>query len=113
MIKGLCAPFSFGDIMNNVTSYADLPEQEQQSFRLWLSSILHTTSVTVTFLKSDGTERVMNCTLMEGVAIPHVKTTDRTKEPNDEVCPVWDIDKQAWRSFRYDSVTKVLFEASE
>ena len=113
MIKGPSAPFSFGDIMNTVTSYIDLPEQEQQSFRLWLSSILHATTATITFLKKDGTERVMNCTLMRGVAIPHEKTTDRTKEPNDEVCPVWDIDKQGWRSFRYDSVTKVLFEASE
>ncbi len=28
---------------------------------------------------------------------------------NDEVLAVWDLDKQAWRSFRLDSITKIEY----
>ena len=87
--------------------YVNASDLEKTAFRKWLSSMLHMGPVAVTFKKKDGTERLMSCTLQEGVAIPHEKTTDRVKEKNDETCPVWDIDKGAWRSFRYDSITKV------
>lgn len=85
-------------------------EKEQKHAREWLKSHLRAGPVKVTFLKKDGSERVMNCTLEEGIAIPHEKTTDKVKQVNDEVCPVWDIDIGAWRSFRYDSITKLTFD---
>ena len=69
-----------------------------------LNKLLKNNVVVVRFTKSDGTERVMNCTLRADMVVPHEKTTDRVKPINEEVCPVWDIDKGAWRSFRYDSV---------
>lgn len=96
-----------------INYFSEATPTEQQAFRNWLSTILREGPVKVTFIKSDGTEREMNCTLEEGVVIPHEKTTDRVKEKSDEVCPVWDIDKGAWRSFRYDSICKLNFEASE
>lgn len=89
------------------TYYSKSDETQQAAFRKWVVDMLHTGPMKVTFLKTDGTEREMHCTLEESVAVPHVKTTDRVKEKNEEVCPVWDIDKNAWRSFRYDSVIKV------
>lgn len=92
------------------TYYSDANEQQRAEFRDWLKGMLHLGPVTVTFRKQNGEERVMNCTLQEGVAIPHVKTTDRVKEINQEVCPVWDIDKEAWRSFNYESVLKIDME---
>ena len=58
----------------------------------------------VTFTKADGTERVMNCTLRSDIVVPYEKKTDRVKEPNSDIVAVWDIDKEAWRSFNYDSV---------
>ena len=61
--------------------------------------------VIVTFTKKDGTERVMKCTLHEGV-IPVIETKGARK-PNDEVLAVWDMDKNAWRSFRLDSIKHV------
>jgi mannitol/fructose-specific phosphotransferase system IIA component len=85
-------------------------KQEQENARKWLKSHLRAGPVKVAFLKKDGSERVMNCTLQEGVAIPHEKTTDRVKQTSDEVCPVWDIDTGAWRSFRYDSITMLTFD---
>ena len=57
--------------------------------------------VTVTFNKVDGTERVMQCTLMNDV----VPATKGTKKDNPEVLNVWDIDKRDWRSFRVANVT--------
>lgn len=94
----------------DMTYYATANESAQLEFRNWIKGMLRSGPVTVTFRKQDGEERVMNCTLQEGVAIPHVKTTDRVKEVNDEICPVWDIDKGAWRSFKYESVLRVNME---
>jgi hypothetical protein len=59
----------------------------------------------VTFKKSDGTVRTMYCTAMPG-AFPLRETTERTKAPNPDVQVVMDLDKNAIRSFRRDSVIK-------
>lgn len=64
--------------------------------------------VEVKFLKRDGTERVMNCTL-RGDIIPEATKSDpisqeKIRQLNEEVIPVWDCDKEGWRSFRVDSV---------
>jgi hypothetical protein len=61
----------------------------------------------VTFTKKDGSTRVMNCTLRPDIVPPVVTEATRTKKVNDAVCPVWDIDAQAWRSFRYDAITHI------
>ena len=58
----------------------------------------------ITFTKVNGDERVMDCTLQEHI-VPPTKYTDRKK--NEEVLPVFDINKAEWRSFRLDSVTKI------
>lgn len=63
--------------------------------------------VNVKFTKVDGTERVMRCTLAEGIAIPHEKTSDREKKANTNIISVWDVEKESWRSFRYDSIIEV------
>lgn len=59
--------------------------------------------LTVTFKKSDGTLRAMRCTAKPG-AFPIRETTDRTKGPNPDVQVVWDLEKNAVRAFRRDSV---------
>ena len=77
--------------------------------RDWLKSHLRMGPVNVTFTKKDGTERLMKCTLQEGVVVPHEKTTERVKEENNEILAVWDLDKNAWRSFRLDSIKTIDF----
>lgn len=91
----------------DMTFYSTAGKDQQAEFREWMKGMLRKNAVSVTFRKQNGDERVMNCTLQEGIAIPHIKTTDRIKEVDVEVCPVWDIDKSAWRSFKYESVLKV------
>ena len=59
--------------------------------------------LTVNFTKVNGEERTMNCTLHESM-LPESKDSSSEKKENPDVIAVWDIDKDAWRSFRVDSV---------
>ena len=65
----------------------------------------------VTFNKVNGDERVMTCTLQEGV-IPAATKKDplslkKVREVNPEVVSVWDTNATGWRSFRVANVTNV------
>lgn len=66
---------------------------------------------TVTFTKQNGDERIMRCTLQESVlpAQTDLEESIQKKSPTDSLA-VWDLEKNAWRSFRYDSVISVQFE---
>lgn len=63
--------------------------------------------VTVTFTKKNGDERVMHCTthLSEINEDDHPVGSERPQ--NDEVMKVYDLEKQAWRSFRFDSIIDI------
>ena len=67
---------------------------------------LHKGVVEVTFEKNDGSTRIMKCTLKEDL-LPKVETSGKTKQHNADVLPVWDIEANGWRSFRYDSIQTV------
>lgn len=71
-----------------------------------LKENLHKGVVEVTFQKNDGSERVMKCTLYEHL-LPKVEPSVKTKQHNPDVLPVWDIEANGWRSFRYDSIQTV------
>ena len=58
----------------------------------------------ITFTKVNGDERIMDCTLQEHM-IP--ETNESNRKQNEEVLPVFDINKGEWRSFRLDSVTNI------
>jgi len=68
---------------------------------------LKTREVTVTFTKVNGDQRVMKCTQNFEI-IPTDKYPQQKEMPssvNEEVCRVFDVEAQDWRSFRKDSVT--------
>jgi hypothetical protein len=85
--------------------YKTADDHEKSQFRLWLLSLLKERSITVTFKKSDGTLREMNCTLVED-RIPKVENP----KTSDSLCTVWDIDLSAWRSFKFENITDIKFE---
>ncbi len=89
--------------------YKGASETERKIFREWVTGVLRKQEMTVSFLKKDGELREMRCTLQDGVVPVFVSATDRTRTPNPEVCPVYDLDKLEWRSFRFDSVTVISF----
>jgi hypothetical protein len=66
----------------------------------------------VSFTKKDGTEREMRCTLQESMLPPVFlngteQMEQKVRKQNLDVVSVWDLDKNAWRSFRLDSVKAV------
>jgi hypothetical protein len=58
----------------------------------------------ITFTKVNGDERIMDCSLQESLVPP---TNPDNRKENEEVLPVFDINKGEWRSFRMDSITKI------
>jgi hypothetical protein len=69
-----------------------------------LAGILEQSIVEVTFTKKDGTERVMNCTLLEDY-LP--ETTGAGRSAGSDALAVFDVDADGWRSFRWDSIKAV------
>ncbi len=84
-------------------------EVDTKEGREWLRGLLRSENVTLTFTKKDGTERKMVCTLAES-KIPSEKSPKNTgKAQSEESMAVFDLEKQDWRSFRFDSVKKIEF----
>lgn len=63
----------------------------------------------IKFVKKDGEERTMICTLREDL-LPMV-TKSQAKRLDHQVSPeairVYDLEKEAWRSFRIDSLKSI------
>ena len=78
--------------------------------RDWLKEQLKNQTVTVFFEKKDGTMREMNCTLKEDLIQPYErKENSAPKRQNNDVLPVFDLSKNEWRSFRFDSIREIYF----
>ena len=80
----------------------------------WLRSVLKDSVVTITFTKKDGDERVIKATLKEDL-IPEdmfPKGTS-TRKKSEESQSVFDVEKDEWRSFRWDSVKQLNFSIGE
>jgi hypothetical protein len=90
------------------TLYKEWDNAERKMFRDWLRGMLNVGEVTVVFVKKDETTRTMLCTTSSELATPYEKKTERTV--NEDVCFVFDLEKQAWRSFRYDTLTEVRLQ---
>jgi hypothetical protein len=104
------------------TQYQESDDTGKERIREWVKGLLHTSEITVTFTKADGTDREMLCTL-DGQKIPQKPTAPTTstapvdglvresrkpkKEPDPHSIRVFDLEKQEWRSFRFDRLKKV------
>ena len=69
-----------------------------------LKDLLKRKVLKVSFKKKDGTERIMKCTLLADMVPIYEKKTERTKPENENALAVWDLEKDAFRSFKLDSV---------
>jgi hypothetical protein len=67
---------------------------------------LQSSILNVIFVKKNGDERRMRCTLHPDFLPKQVDLEEavQKKTPNADTLAVWDLDKEAWRSFRYDSI---------
>lgn len=99
-------------------SYQEADDDNKAIMRNWVKSLLNKQEITVRFTKADGTDRDMKCTLNWDL-IPQKPAADpvdgivleSTKKPRKELDPavikVYDLEAQAWRSFRMDRLKKI------
>jgi hypothetical protein len=93
------------------TYYVNASESERTIMRDWIRGLLQEREVRVDFEKTNGEFRSMKCTLNAELGAKYtVNESKPTKQPNPDVCVVWDVAQQAWRSFRWDRVKKIQFE---
>lgn len=73
-----------------------------------ISAMLHSNICEITFTKVNGEQRVMPCTLKEGV-VPVIerKEGSTAKKHSPDTMSVFCTDKREWRSFRVANVTNV------
>ena len=93
--------------MTNITSEitSTWTDKDWNKLDKWLRDVLQTETVTVTFIKKDGTERVMNCTLNPDI-VPKVEVKEDTKprKASETTMRVFDTDIKEWRSFITKSI---------
>ena len=103
-------------------------DDQWTNFKWWLENLLRGEVVEVIFTKTDGSERVMRCTMAPlvvaaGVKIleerrsrtapstagdaPPKKSRPKPKERPDNLT-VWDVEAEDWRSFKVRSLTNIL-----
>ena len=107
------------------TQYQEADDTGKELIREWIRGLLHTHEITVTFTKADGTDREMLCTLnwdhiptdkapKETPTTPIDGIVKESKKPRKLTDPhslrVFDLEKQEWRSFRFDRLKKVTAE---
>lgn len=85
-------------------------DDEWNAFTVWLQGALKTNIVDVTFIKKDGTERLMKCTLNPEI-LPKVEIKEDAKPRKESTTSmrVFDTEKNEWRSFTIKSVRNVKF----
>ena len=86
----------------------DWKEEDWTKFESWLRGMLSTDTVTVTFTKKDGTERVMNCTTNPDV-VPKVEIKEGAtpRKQSETTVRVFDTDIKEWRSFTTKSIKQI------
>ena len=74
-----------------------------------LIEMASTNILSVEFEKNDGTLRKMKCTLQSDL-VPQkevAETVEKNRKINFETLPVWDLEKEGWRSFTVAKVKAV------
>ena len=86
----------------------DWKEEDWTKFESWLRGMLSTDTVTVTFTKKDGTERVMNCTTNPDV-VPKIEIKEGAtpRKQSETTVRVFDTDIKEWRSFTTKSIKQI------
>lgn len=97
------------------TRYQTASDLEKANMRDWVRMLLQHHSVTLTFVKADGAVREMLCTLnFDRIPQQHHPRPDNpvteNRDKNTHSLSVFDLEKQQWRSFRFERLQKVTAE---
>jgi hypothetical protein len=88
------------DVKETIAILKGIPSEAE------LNKILREEILTVTFLKLDGDQRIMTCTKSWNY-IPEANRPTTNKESKAGTVNVWDLNANAWRSFKYDRIQKI------
>lgn len=85
-----------------------MPDYNTEENKTKLINELKNSDVEIRFKKVNGDERIMYCTLREAI-IPTPKKADpmsqkKVRKISPEVLAVWDINKNSWRSMRWENI---------
>ena len=101
------SPIDWTKFMNDAdqSEFVKTPE-----FREWLLNLLsdEVNPTTVTFTKKDGTQRVMKCTRNPS-QIPEDQHPKNGTGDTDTTIRVFDLDKNEWRSFIVENITRIEY----
>lgn len=82
-----------------------------------LRDSLHNSVMNITFIKKDGSERIMKCTLNSQYIPSLVVSSEeetlipkKIRKENDDVISVFDLDKQDWRSIIIENIISTSTE---
>ncbi len=89
--------------------YKSASDSDREVFKSWLRSHLVMGEMKIKFIKKDETLRDMRCTLGAGY-LPVTEEKEIKRKENTEVLAVWDLDKNAWRAVRYDTIKEIHFD---
>ena len=78
-----------------------------------IRELLKSNIIEVVFEKKDGSERKMFCTLIEEFLPSRGEEIISQGQPSDNNITCWDLEQNAWRSFRLDSVKSLEAEPVE
>ena len=83
---------------------------ETDSDKDWFRRLLKRGTVEIGFTKADGSVRIMKCTLDPGIIQQHTTLDlDRENKKSETAQTVFDLEKLAWRAFRWDSIKSITF----
>jgi WYL_2, Sm-like SH3 beta-barrel fold len=93
-----------------------LSDPDLIKFKGWLKNLLQREKITLTFTKKDGSLRTMYCTTNPTYIMfkdPSSIESKSDRKVNDNILPVYDLEADGWRSFRWDSIKIVSFKLGE
>ena len=91
--------------------YVNASESEREIMRDWVRGLLLEREIQVDFEKATGEFRSMKCTLRADLGGNYTMNESKNpRKPNPDVCVVWDVNQQAWRSFRWDRMKRIQFD---
>ena len=78
----------------------------------YLYELLKRNVCSVTFVKLDGTERTMECTLADAYLPEEYRGRGTILTEGGSSLSVWETSSNSWKAFRIDTVKKVTVENS-
>jgi hypothetical protein len=82
--------------------------EEMIDYRNNLTEKMSKNICVVSFLKKDGDTRVMSCTTNPSFIPMYKKKTDRVRPTNAYVFSAFDLNRNAYRSFRLENILDVI-----